>query len=238
MADNVQDDDWDGVAVKQGPDPEKRLGELKAKAPVKRKKARPFAKVYLDDAARLFGAMNCQKATVWVWLVHRAWKRQSQTISVPNGELTKFGVNREAKRQALQQLESVGAISINRRARKTPLVTLLCRQEPVEGIVGDPWNRCQETVHTVSLLLLFFSYSSLILLLFFSYSSLILLFFFSYSSLFFSYSSLILLLFFSYSSLILLLFFSYSSLLLLFSFSSSFSSLFFSYSSLILLIMS
>ena len=220
MADNVQDDDWDGVAVKQGPDPEKRLGELKAKAPVKRKKARPFAKVYLDDAARLFGAMNCQKATVWVWLVHRAWKRQSQTISVPNGELTKFGVNREAKRQALQQLESVGAISINRRARKTPLVTLLCRQEPVEGIVGDPWNRCQETVHTVSLLLLFFSYSSLILLLFFSYSSLILLLFF----LFFSYSSLILLLFFSYSSLILLLFFSYSSLILL---------LFFSYSSLL-----
>jgi len=53
MADRLEDaDDWGGVAVKPAPDPKKRLAELKAKAPVKRKKTRPFAKVYLDTAAR------------------------------------------------------------------------------------------------------------------------------------------------------------------------------------------
>jgi hypothetical protein len=119
------DDDWGGVAVRQAPDPKKRLAELKAKAPVKRKKARPFAKVYLDAAARAFAAAQSQKAMVWVWLVHRAWKRQSQTVTVPSGELAKLGVNRESKRRALLQFEAAGLISIDRRPRKTPLVTLL-----------------------------------------------------------------------------------------------------------------
>ena len=73
----ADDDDWGGVAVKQAPDPKKRLAELKAKAPAKRKKPRPFAKVYLDTAARAFTAAKSQKAMVWVWLIHRAWKRQS-----------------------------------------------------------------------------------------------------------------------------------------------------------------
>jgi hypothetical protein len=119
------DEDWDGVVVKQGPDPKKRMAELQAKAPVMRKRMRPFAKVYLDRAARAFAVLNCQRATVWVWLVHRVWKRQSQTVTVPNSELGKLGVNREAKRLALQQLESAGLISIDRRSRKTPIVTLL-----------------------------------------------------------------------------------------------------------------
>jgi hypothetical protein len=72
-------EDWDGVAVKQAPDLKKRLAELKAKAPTKRKKTSPFAKAYLNPAARAFAALNCSKAMVWLWLVHRAWKRQCLT---------------------------------------------------------------------------------------------------------------------------------------------------------------
>ena len=122
MAANMKDnEDWGGVAVKQGPDPEKRLAELKAKAPVKRKKVGPFAKIGLASAARAFAALKCQKAMVWVWLVHRAWKRQRQTVTVPNGELAKLGVSREVKRRALQQLEAAGLILIDRRSRKSPL---------------------------------------------------------------------------------------------------------------------
>jgi hypothetical protein len=126
MAGNMRDDeDWGGVAVKQGPDPEKRLAELKAKVPVKRKKARLFAKVYLNPAARAFAALNCQKAIVWVWLIHRTWKRQSHTVSVPNGELAKLGVSPDTKGRALRQLEAAGLILIDRRPRKTPFVTML-----------------------------------------------------------------------------------------------------------------
>ena len=47
---------------------------------------------------------------VWVWLVHSAWKKQRQTVTVPNGELAKLGVSREVKRRALQQLEAAGLI--------------------------------------------------------------------------------------------------------------------------------
>jgi hypothetical protein len=125
MGRTVDDDDWGGVTVKQAPDPKKRLAELQAKAPVKRKKAKTFAKVFMDDAVHAFAVLNCQKAMVWVWLVHRAWKRQNPTITVPNGELAKLGVSRYTKRRALQQLEAVGLISIDRPSRKTPTVTLL-----------------------------------------------------------------------------------------------------------------
>jgi hypothetical protein len=93
MSNKLEDDEnWDGVAVKQAPDPKKRLAELQAKAPVKGRKIRPFARVYLNTAARAFTALKSQKAMVWVWLVHRTWKRQSQTVTVPSGELAKLGV--------------------------------------------------------------------------------------------------------------------------------------------------
>ena len=50
----------------------RRLAELEAAAPVKRKKVKPFAAVELDGAAKAFAAMRCPKAMVYVWLVHRA----------------------------------------------------------------------------------------------------------------------------------------------------------------------
>ena len=92
---------------------------------MKRKAVRPFAKVYLDDAARAYAAMNCPKAMVWAWLVHRTWKRQSLTVAVPNADLAKLGVKRRRKARALRQLEAAG-IDHNRPApRKSPLATLL-----------------------------------------------------------------------------------------------------------------
>jgi hypothetical protein len=119
------DEDWGGVAVKQAPDLRTRLAELKAKAPVKRKKTRPFAMVYLNDAVAVTGEFHCPKMMVWIWLVHRTWKRRSRTVTVPNGELAKLGVTRETKRRALQQLVTIGRITIDQRPRKTPLVTVL-----------------------------------------------------------------------------------------------------------------
>ena len=59
MVANIKDnEDWAGVAVKRGPAPEQRLAELKAKAPVKRKKVVPFAKIGLASAARAFSALK------------------------------------------------------------------------------------------------------------------------------------------------------------------------------------
>jgi hypothetical protein len=102
-----------------------RLAMLKAAAPVKRKKVEPYVKVPLGRAARAFTAVNCQKAMVYLWLVHQAAKTGKRTIPVPSEALAKYGVPRETKRRALRQLERGGLISLEQPLRKTPLATLL-----------------------------------------------------------------------------------------------------------------
>jgi hypothetical protein len=103
----------------------RRLVELHAAAPVKRKKVKPFAAVELDGAAKAFAAMGCPKAMVYVWLVHRARMTGKRTVAMPNGELAEYGVARETKRRALLELEAGGVIAVSRQSRKTPQVTLL-----------------------------------------------------------------------------------------------------------------
>ena len=102
-----------------------RRAELEAAAPVKRKKPVPFVKVRLATAATAYTALNCPKAMVWLWLLHRSWYAKSTTIAVPNGALAKWGVSRDVKRDALRQLEAAGLIVVDRPSRKTPTVTLL-----------------------------------------------------------------------------------------------------------------
>jgi hypothetical protein len=103
----------------------RRLAELHAAAPVKRKKTKAFAVVELDAAAKAFAAMNSSKAMVYVWLVHRARMTGKRTVDVPNGVLAEYGVARETKRRALKELEAGGVIAIDQRSRKTPTVTLI-----------------------------------------------------------------------------------------------------------------
>jgi hypothetical protein len=102
-----------------------RLAKLKAAAPVKREKVEPYVKVSLERAAKSFTAVNCQKAMVYLWLVHQAAKTGTRTVSVPSETLAKYGVTRETKRRALRQLEHGGLISLEQQPRKTPIATLL-----------------------------------------------------------------------------------------------------------------
>jgi hypothetical protein len=103
----------------------RRLAELHAAAPAKRKKVKAFAIVELDRAAKAFKAVNSPKAMVYLWLVHQARKTGKQTVAVPNGALAKYGVSRKVKYAALQQYETAGVITVEWRPRKTPLATLL-----------------------------------------------------------------------------------------------------------------
>jgi hypothetical protein len=111
----MMDDDW----------PKRRLAELHAAAPAKRKKNEPFAMIALPVAAKVFAAMNCPKAMVWVWLMHQTRKTGKRTVLVPNGVLAKLGVSRDVKRAALKRLETAGLIVVERPLRRTPVVTLL-----------------------------------------------------------------------------------------------------------------
>ena len=82
----------------------KRLAELEAAAPVKRKnKKDAFVKVplwWIEAAAK---ATRTPQAFVCVWLLHLAWKAGRATFPLPNDRLVKRGVDRRMKRKVLAE---------------------------------------------------------------------------------------------------------------------------------------
>jgi hypothetical protein len=103
----------------------KRIQELKAAAPVKRKKAEPFVKVPLWWAEAAAKATRTPKALVWVELLHVAWKTKRLTFPLPCGKLKKRGVDRETRRRALHDLEAAGLVKVLWKRGKTPVVTIV-----------------------------------------------------------------------------------------------------------------
>jgi hypothetical protein len=89
------------------------------------RKREPFVQVPLALAAKAAAGTNNQKMMVWLWLRHQAWKTRRNVVAAPNGILAKYGISPDVKRAALRQLEAAGLIAIERRPRKTPIVTIL-----------------------------------------------------------------------------------------------------------------
>jgi hypothetical protein len=103
----------------------KRLAELEAAAPKKRKKkVEPFVNVPLWWAEAAAKATRTPVMLVLVELLYRSWKAKSATFPLPNGRLAKHGVSREIKRRVLRDLEAAGLMMVKRRHGKSPLVTL------------------------------------------------------------------------------------------------------------------
>lgn len=105
----------------------KRQAELEARAPKKRKKTDkvgPRVMVPLALFAMATTATKTPKAMFYAWLLYQTWHTGSDTVTVPNGALAKYGISREIKRRALKQLESAGLITVERPSRKTVIVTL------------------------------------------------------------------------------------------------------------------
>ena len=103
----------------------KRLSELEAAAPVKRRNRKgAFVQVPLQWFEAATRATRSPQAFVSVWLLHLAWKAKSSTFPVPNDQLGQRGVDRHTKYRALARLERAGLITVDRRDRKTLIVTL------------------------------------------------------------------------------------------------------------------
>jgi hypothetical protein len=92
---------------------------------VGRPRREPFVQVPLALAARVAAATNNQKMMVWLWLRHQVWKTKRNVVAVPNGAMAEYGISPDVKRAALRQLEAAELITIERRSRKTPIVTML-----------------------------------------------------------------------------------------------------------------
>lgn len=102
----------------------KRLRGLEAAAP-KRKKIEPFVKVplwWIEIAAK---DTRSPTTIVLIELLYAAWKAKSSTFPLPNSRLNKLGVSRKTKYKVLRDLERRPVILVERRPRKTPIVTLI-----------------------------------------------------------------------------------------------------------------
>lgn len=84
-----------------------------------------FVKVPLWWFEQATKATQTPQAFVCLWLLHLAWKAKKAEFPVPNGLLGRRGVDRRAKYRALARLEKAGLITVKRRGRKTPVVTLV-----------------------------------------------------------------------------------------------------------------
>lgn len=92
----------------------------------KSKSTEPWVKVPLRWARTVADTVGSPKAFfVTIWLLHLAWKTKSNTFSIPNGQLGTYGIHRNTKAATILALEQAGLIKVERRPRKTPIVTLI-----------------------------------------------------------------------------------------------------------------
>jgi hypothetical protein len=103
----------------------KRIAELEAAAPVKRKKTDAYVQVPLWWAEAAAKATRTPKALVCIRLLHASWKARSATFTLPSAWFQRRGISRGIWRRTLHELEAAGLITVERRSGKTPVITLV-----------------------------------------------------------------------------------------------------------------
>jgi hypothetical protein len=106
-----------------------------------KKRHQSFVQVPLILVDKIVRKSRDKTFAVYCHLLHESWKQGGGPIKVPNGFLNKLGVGRGAKSRALKKLERLGIISVERRDRKSPTVTITDRPEMADEIAtgkGSP----------------------------------------------------------------------------------------------------
>ena len=105
----------------------RRLRELEAAAP-KRKRKKWQQRFILVPWAWANQLTTCDSATTFklaLLLLYEHWHNNGSTIRLTNPLAATMGILPEAKRRSLADLERRGMVSVERRSRKTPLITVL-----------------------------------------------------------------------------------------------------------------
>jgi hypothetical protein len=101
-------------------------GEMLAIVPRKiQKRRQQFVMVPWTWIERLVKARYIATYRVALHVLYQHWKRNGQPFTLANGAMVKEGVSRQRKWEALDELEQLGLITIERRRRKTPQITVL-----------------------------------------------------------------------------------------------------------------
>jgi hypothetical protein len=74
------------------------------------------------------GLKNAKLAATWrlaAFLLYRAWRRSDEWIVVSNMTTADWGITRRQKCAALQELESLGLVQVERSGNHSPIVKLM-----------------------------------------------------------------------------------------------------------------
>lgn len=97
----------------------------KAKAAARHRQARQFVMVPLWWKNQLSRATHACTFKVALELLYRHWRGGGEAVSLPNVGLV--GVSDGTKWRALKELEDLGLVAIERRPKKSPLVTVITK---------------------------------------------------------------------------------------------------------------
>jgi len=94
----------------------------------KRKRSRQFVKVPMSwvDCLSLVSARHAGCAyRIALALLRRQWERRTNTFTLSNKVVTEMGSSRRTKWRVLGELELLGLIKIERRLKRSPVVTIV-----------------------------------------------------------------------------------------------------------------
>jgi DNA-binding transcriptional ArsR family regulator len=101
-----------------------------------KKRHQQFVRVPLALVDKIARNLREKTFVVLCHLLHEDWRQGGGRIKVPNRFLERIGVGPDAKSRALKKLESLGIISVERRDRKSPIVTITNRSETADEIAS------------------------------------------------------------------------------------------------------
>jgi hypothetical protein len=106
---------------------EKQLKQSGKAAPARTRPigAGSFVKYPVEAIFMTGAAKNAGTAKLFPLLLHLDWKADHRPFKLPNGALQPLGISRGRKGPVLRELEQMGLIRVEYRARKSPLITVL-----------------------------------------------------------------------------------------------------------------
>jgi hypothetical protein len=103
------------------------MAAAQTKAKRKAKTSRPgrhFVMVPLEWLERLAGAKNLATSKLALRLLYLHWRGQGRPVTLSNVAANQAGVSRGQKWRALAELEALDLITVRRRKRRSPEITL------------------------------------------------------------------------------------------------------------------